>query len=168
MTEVMRQAPNGNIVLLHDGGGDRSHTLAALPGIIDALRAQGYQLVLVSDLIGRTRAEVMVPITPQEQFAARADGFIFGLYHWLRLGMAYIFVLGIALVSGRALIIGLLALVEKLRPNPGELLASAPPERVLLAAHNEEDVMLETVEATLDLDYAHLEVTVVNATWADI
>src|SRR5229473_1336813 len=42
---VLRQADKGNIVLLHDGGGDRSQTLAALPQIIDALRADGYQLV---------------------------------------------------------------------------------------------------------------------------
>ncbi len=162
VSEVMRQAPNGNIVLLHDGGGDRSHTVAALPGIIDGLRAQGYQLVLVSDLIGKTRAEVMVPITPQEQFAARADGVIFGIYSWLRVGMAYVFMLGIALVSGRALIIGLLALAEKLRPNPGDLLETAPPVSVLIPAHNEEDVILETVEAALDSDYANLEVIVVN------
>jgi peptidoglycan/xylan/chitin deacetylase (PgdA/CDA1 family) len=32
----------GSIVLLHDGGGDRSETVAALPHIIAALRHQGY------------------------------------------------------------------------------------------------------------------------------
>jgi len=38
---VLRQANKGNIILLHDGGGDRSQTLAALPQIIDALREKG-------------------------------------------------------------------------------------------------------------------------------
>ena len=33
-----------NIVLLHDGGGDRAQTVAALPRIIDGLRARGYPL----------------------------------------------------------------------------------------------------------------------------
>jgi peptidoglycan/xylan/chitin deacetylase (PgdA/CDA1 family) len=32
----------GSIVLLHDGGGDRSETVAALPHIIAALQHQGY------------------------------------------------------------------------------------------------------------------------------
>ena len=32
----------GRVILLHDSGGDRSQTVAALPGLIDALRAQGY------------------------------------------------------------------------------------------------------------------------------
>ena len=115
---VLEQARQGagNIVLLHDGGGDRSHTVEALPGIIDGLRAAGFDFVLVFRLIGQSRAQVMLPLNFSERLLARADGLIFTLYEWLRLGIAWIFILGIALVSGRALIIGLLALIEKLRP----------------------------------------------------
>lgn len=36
----------GAVVLLHDGGGDRSGTIAALPGIIEALRDAGYEFVV--------------------------------------------------------------------------------------------------------------------------
>lgn len=39
---VMAHVKPGAIILLHDGGGDRSHTLAALPVLIDLLRAAGY------------------------------------------------------------------------------------------------------------------------------
>jgi peptidoglycan/xylan/chitin deacetylase (PgdA/CDA1 family) len=42
----------GSIVLMHDGGGDRSGTLAALPRIIDALRGRGYRFATVSELLG--------------------------------------------------------------------------------------------------------------------
>ncbi|MHB8671333.1 MAG: polysaccharide deacetylase family protein, partial [Acidimicrobiales bacterium] len=35
----------GAVVLLHDGGGDRSHTVAALPIILDGLRQRGYHVV---------------------------------------------------------------------------------------------------------------------------
>ena len=42
----------GSIVLLHDGGGNRSHTVAALPRIIDALRRDGYRFVTVAQLLG--------------------------------------------------------------------------------------------------------------------
>jgi len=42
----------GSIILMHDGGGDRSGTLAALPGIIDTLRARGYRFATVSQLLG--------------------------------------------------------------------------------------------------------------------
>ena len=63
--------------MLHDGGGDRSHTVEALPDIIDGLRAAGFELVPVSDLIGQTRAQVMPPLTCRSGCVARADGFIF-------------------------------------------------------------------------------------------
>jgi peptidoglycan/xylan/chitin deacetylase (PgdA/CDA1 family) len=43
----------GSIVLMHDGGGDRSQTVAALPRIIHRLRARGYRLVTVPGLFRR-------------------------------------------------------------------------------------------------------------------
>ena len=55
--DVLRQANKGNIVLLHDGGGDRAQTVAALPLIIDGLRAKGYELTSVADLLGQTRGQ---------------------------------------------------------------------------------------------------------------
>jgi peptidoglycan/xylan/chitin deacetylase (PgdA/CDA1 family) len=44
-------AGNGAIILMHDGGGDRSQTLAALPAIVHRLRARGYQLVTVPQML---------------------------------------------------------------------------------------------------------------------
>jgi len=107
----------GNIILFHDGGGERANTIVALPQIIDKLREDGYQFVSVPDLLGKKRADVMMPLSTQEKLEARADGFIFGIWHWFRLSIATIFIVGIVMVSARALIIGILALVEKLRPD---------------------------------------------------
>jgi peptidoglycan/xylan/chitin deacetylase (PgdA/CDA1 family) len=42
----------GAIVIQHDGGGDRSETLAALPREIDTLRHEGYKFVTVTQLLG--------------------------------------------------------------------------------------------------------------------
>jgi peptidoglycan/xylan/chitin deacetylase (PgdA/CDA1 family) len=44
-SRVLSQVHPGAIVLMHDGGGDRSPTIAALPAVIAALRAQGYTFV---------------------------------------------------------------------------------------------------------------------------
>jgi peptidoglycan/xylan/chitin deacetylase (PgdA/CDA1 family) len=43
---------NGSIILMHDGGGPRSQTLTALPGIIRTLKARGYGFVTVDQLTG--------------------------------------------------------------------------------------------------------------------
>jgi peptidoglycan/xylan/chitin deacetylase (PgdA/CDA1 family) len=52
-SNVVDNASNGAIVLQHDGGGDRSETLAALPREIDTLRARGYQFATVTQLLGQ-------------------------------------------------------------------------------------------------------------------
>ncbi len=47
---VVNAARPGRVVLMHDGGGDRTNTVAALPVIIQRLRAQGYQFVTMDQL----------------------------------------------------------------------------------------------------------------------
>ncbi len=163
-SRVLEQAKTakGYIVLLHDGGGDRSATVAALPRIIDGLRAEGFELVPLHELLGQTRAQIMPSVEGREQWLARADALIFNLYHWLRLAIAAVFVAGIALVSGRAVTIGILALVERFHPAQPADPSFRPFVSVLIPAYNEEDVIVPTVRAVLDCDYPDFEVLVVN------
>lgn len=49
---VVGHVQPGSIVLMHDGGGPRSETLAALPQIIDTLRGRGYRFATVTELLG--------------------------------------------------------------------------------------------------------------------
>jgi peptidoglycan-N-acetylglucosamine deacetylase len=51
ISNVMREAKPGGIVLMHDGGGNRSNTVAALPEIISTFRKQGYKFVTVPELL---------------------------------------------------------------------------------------------------------------------
>ena len=54
---TLTRAGDGAIILLHDGGGDRSQTVAVLPFILEGLQQRGFQLVtlqqLVDDLPGK-------------------------------------------------------------------------------------------------------------------
>ncbi len=49
---VMAGARGGAVVLMHDGGGPRSQTLAALTRLVPALQQKGFQLVTLSELRG--------------------------------------------------------------------------------------------------------------------
>jgi len=162
VADVLRQAKNGNIVLLHDGGGEREQTVLALPEIIDQLRAKGYEFTSVAGLLGQNRSAVMVPLTFREKLSAHADGLIFGIVQWLRFGIATVFILGIFLVSGRALIIGILAIIEKLRPDRAKLADPPPAVTVLIPAHNEESVIVQTVTSVLLSDLNDIRVIVVD------
>ena len=69
----------GQVVLLHDSGGDRQATIEALPNLIHELRARGYKFVPVSDLGGWTRDQVMPPLPPSESIFTRTDTVAFML-----------------------------------------------------------------------------------------
>ncbi len=44
------QGGRGAVVLMHDGGGDRSHTVEALPQVIKRRRAAGYKFVTLDGI----------------------------------------------------------------------------------------------------------------------
>jgi len=50
-SSILSAARNGSIFLLHEGGGNRANTVAALPAIIDGLQARGLRLVTVSQML---------------------------------------------------------------------------------------------------------------------
>ena len=51
---VLSQTRPGGIILMHDGGGDRSATVQSLPRIISTLQQQGYHFVTVPELLQRS------------------------------------------------------------------------------------------------------------------
>ena len=51
---ALAAARNGSIILMHDGGGNRTETVEALPIIIHTLLQRGFKLVTVNQLINDT------------------------------------------------------------------------------------------------------------------
>lgn len=51
-SRVVDAVQPGSIVVMHDGGGTRADTLAALPRIIETLRNRGYRFATVTALLG--------------------------------------------------------------------------------------------------------------------
>jgi cellulose synthase/poly-beta-1,6-N-acetylglucosamine synthase-like glycosyltransferase/peptidoglycan/xylan/chitin deacetylase (PgdA/CDA1 family)/spore germination protein YaaH len=153
-----------NIVLMHDAGGDRSQTIAALPVIIDALRARGYRFVLVSELANLTRAQAMPAVTASDQAAARID---LGLFETLGFGiraLGVLFATAITLGIGRALLLSGLALAAARK----ELGTKRPPiagdtfVSVLIPAYNEEKVIERAVSHVLASTNVQLEIIVID------
>jgi len=50
-SKVLHRARPGGIALLHDGGGNRAKTVAALPFLIDHLRKRGFRFVTLPELL---------------------------------------------------------------------------------------------------------------------
>ncbi|MFI6901715.1 polysaccharide deacetylase family protein [Nonomuraea sp. NPDC050394] len=49
-TDVLKSTRPGSVIVLHDGGGDRSNTVAALPALIEGLLERGHRFVPVDKL----------------------------------------------------------------------------------------------------------------------
>lgn len=162
VNEVMagNEERSGQIVLLHDGGGDRAQTVAALPRIIDILRARGFRFVPTAELAGLTDAQVMPRIEGADLLAVRADVAIFILLAGLSILLSALFTLAIILGILRSL--GLTALA--LRGRSAEPPPAAPGAliSVLIPAYNEARVIEASVRRVLASEHAALEVIVID------
>ena len=156
----------GQVVLLHDSGGDRSATIEALPTLIHELRQRGFKFVPVSDLAGLSRNQVMPPIAASERVFTRADAvtfFALSLGGWL---LQWTFIVGILLGLGRLLFVGSLALAQWIRSRRRERVhygeSFAPFVSVIVPAFNEERVIANTINSLLASDYDAFEIIVVD------
>ncbi len=155
---------HGNIILLHDGGGERSGTLEALPRIIAALKSRGYTFVPVSELAGLSAAQVNPPVTAAEALAVRADAGVFTALDRGQETLGVLFVTAIALGLMRAVVLAFLAL----RARATERSAPPPPAAwdglvsVLIPAFNEARVIEASVGRVLASVKARIEVIVLD------
>jgi cellulose synthase/poly-beta-1,6-N-acetylglucosamine synthase-like glycosyltransferase/peptidoglycan/xylan/chitin deacetylase (PgdA/CDA1 family) len=151
----------GNTILLHDAGGDRSQTVAALPAMIDGLRARGYQIVPASALIGYSRDAAMPP--NETTLALATDRIVFLSMSWIGRFLYYAFLAAIWLGVSRLFFLAGLSVwnrrdAEEVPPPAGAPLAVS----VIIPAYNEERVIVKTVERILGSDQPDLEVIVID------
>lgn len=153
-TVAQAERGEGNVILLHDSGGNRSQTVLAIPKIVEALRARGFQFVSVSELLGRTRDQIMPPIPPESVWQTWLDRAAFSVLNWSVTLIHWLFLLGIILGTLRLMLIGILALYQRWsRRNKVFDPAFSPSVAVVVPAYNEEKVILRTIASLLASDH---------------
>ena len=157
------ESGRGNIVLLHDGGGDRTQTLTALPLILKTLQSRGYSFVGVSEILKLPRNSVLPHISRAEQTQAWVCDLAYSVIGVLNKLLTVIFVVGLALGISRTVIITLLAGVHLFiskREKPAS--PALIPAAAIIPAYNEEKVIVKTVNALLESNYPGFHVFVVD------
>jgi cellulose synthase/poly-beta-1,6-N-acetylglucosamine synthase-like glycosyltransferase len=135
----------------------------ALPVLITALRAHGYEIVPVSELIGKTRDQVMLPLTPREKWSARIDSVAFLFISFFNHFVISVFFIGDVLMSGRLIIIGLLATIDRFRKRKDYSTPEYQPRvAVLIPAYNEEKVIARTIRSVLMSNYKNIRILVID------
>jgi cellulose synthase/poly-beta-1,6-N-acetylglucosamine synthase-like glycosyltransferase/peptidoglycan/xylan/chitin deacetylase (PgdA/CDA1 family)/spore germination protein YaaH len=150
---VLDERYRGNVVLLHDGGGDRTNTLAALGPMIDSLRARGDTLVLLSTLAGVPHDEAIFPLPPRSTAQRLIELGTFGAVGVVEWFVYWVFLVAVVLGTARIVVVLALAIVQRLRGAPRDV-EYAPPVDVLVPAYNEALVVVRTVDSLLAQKYA--------------
>jgi cellulose synthase/poly-beta-1,6-N-acetylglucosamine synthase-like glycosyltransferase/peptidoglycan/xylan/chitin deacetylase (PgdA/CDA1 family)/spore germination protein YaaH len=153
-----------HIVLLHDSGGDRSQTVKALPVLIDRLRALHYELVSVSNLMGRSRDDVMPPLSADKEVSATINRQTFHLMYGFSKVLSALFLAGAALGIARLVFIAAAAVIDKRRRRKTTVAPGFLPEvAVIVPAYNEEKVIVNTIASLLASSYrGTMEILVVD------
>ncbi|HXE09652.1 MAG TPA: glycosyltransferase [Acidobacteriaceae bacterium] len=162
---MMQSKPwmKGSIILLHDGGGDRSATVKALPFLIDQLRAHGYKIVPVYQLMGKTRADVMPPLKKNQIWQARIDWVAFAVGAFFQHFVVAVFFVGDVLMSARLILIGIFAIIDRFRKRKNYATPDyAPRVAVLIPAYNEEKVIIRTIRSVMMSNYKNLRIVVID------
>ena len=162
LERVKADRNEGNIILLHDGGGDRSATVEALPAIIDYLRERGDRITGIGELLGMDSTKTMPPLSSEGSSLERAaSGIGFEILRWLQNLLHGFLVLGTILVIIRTIVVLFLARLHKA---PARSQAGPqPPVSVIIPAFNEEKVIAKTIFSVLGSTYdGEMEVIVVD------
>jgi peptidoglycan-N-acetylglucosamine deacetylase len=144
----------GNVILLHDAGGDRSQTVAALPLIIDYLYDRGDQIVSLGKLLKET-PEVLMPAVKRDRnvLTRFVSGSGFRIFHFVEASCWSFMIVSTVLVVLRTLVVCIFALLQQRKWARSAKTHFTPALSVLIAAYNEEKVIAKTLQSVLDTTY---------------
>ncbi len=152
----------GGVILFHDGGGDRSQTVAALKRLVPRLERRGFRFVPLSRLAGISQAEAQPAASGSESLRGELLIAALAAARWAtELFLVLLIVLG-ALAVPRAAVIVLLARRHAKEWRRRSAPAFTPPVSILVPAYNETEVIARTLSSLSGGDYPAHEVIVVD------
>jgi len=153
----------GGVLLMHDGGGDRSQTVAALEQLVPRLRRRGFRFVTTSELAGIPHSAAELPASGAQQLRGRALVGALTVARWLTN-----FFTGLLVVIGALTLLRLLLTLVFARRHARESRERGPadpftpPVSVVVPAYNEVTDIERSVRSLVASDYPDFEVIVVD------
>jgi cellulose synthase/poly-beta-1,6-N-acetylglucosamine synthase-like glycosyltransferase/spore germination protein YaaH/peptidoglycan/xylan/chitin deacetylase (PgdA/CDA1 family) len=153
----------GSCILLHDAGGDRTETVRLIPILVNELHKRGYKFVPVSALLDSDRDTVNPKVKSSDTLMLASDRIVFEAIYLFELFLGIAFVTAIILGTARVVFVIILALIAKWRERRASFDDTfRPAVSVVIAAYNEETVIVNTIRAVLATGYEPLEIIVVD------
>jgi cellulose synthase/poly-beta-1,6-N-acetylglucosamine synthase-like glycosyltransferase/spore germination protein YaaH/peptidoglycan/xylan/chitin deacetylase (PgdA/CDA1 family) len=164
--ELTAAGLSGNVILLHDAGGDsRSATIAALPRIISYFKKQGYQFTTISDLLGKQKAELM-PAVPKGKgyYLVQFNYLLAESGYWAGKLLFFLFIAFIALSIVRLMFMAYLAFRQR-RKEQNTVWAPVtqyPLVSVIVPAYNEAVNAVSSLNNLLQTNWPNTEIIFVD------
>ncbi len=166
--EYERNLNNGdssNIILLHDGGGDRSQTVLATGKLIRYYQAKGYTFTTVADLLGKTRDDLMPFASSKDYYKLKINYFwAMSVYYSTHIFFA-IFLIFMIVSTIRLLILGTLSFMQRRREKDivyNEPIDNYPLVSIIVPAYNEEVNVVSSLYNLLKCDYPNFNIVFVD------
>lgn len=167
LMEILRGA--GQIVLFHDGGGDRRATVEALRLIIPRLRALGFRIVSLDQLLTIPRTEIEQRLPLGERFISWSSAATAWLRSWGFAIIGGLFFVCTVLAALRILLLGGVTLFDRywqrrrrLNGESGDGAEFQPLVSVLIPAFNEEKVIASTLASLRTTAWPRVEFVVID------
>ncbi len=162
---VVRYQDAGNIILLHDAGGDRSQTVKALPRIIQYFRNKGYSFTTVANLLGKKRDDMM-PSVPTGGGYAKIQLYLAILEGAYYIGHVLFSLFVVFLVLGVIRLVFMLTLALKQQKRENAITYTPSSEKplvsIIVPAFNEEVNAVNSLQNLLRCDYENFNIIFVD------
>lgn len=139
--ELTAAGLGGNVILLHDAGGEsRAATIAALPRIIEYFKKQGYEFTNISNLLGKNKSELM-PAVPKGKgyYLVQFNYLLAESGYWAGKVLFFLFITFIILSVARLVYMAFLAMRQRRREKNTiwPVLTDHPLVSIIVPAYNE-------------------------------
>jgi len=162
---------SGNIILLHDAGGDsRQATVDALPRIIHYFKERGYQFTTIADLLGKKKEDLMPAVPKGSGYYLLQLNYFLAMSAYLGSHiLTSIFIIFIILSLLRILFMAIMASKQHRWEKKYGLSffwkpdgSDAPLVSIIVPAYNEEINAVSSIENLLRTDYPNFEIIFVD------
>ncbi|MES2971287.1 MAG: glycosyltransferase [Patescibacteria group bacterium] len=152
---------SGGIILLHDGGGDRSQTVKTLPEIIDYYQKHDYKFMTINQALGISRQDVMPALSTTDRLLAILAKVVITAVSWIGTGLRWFIIILIVASFGRFFIVTVAALIQSRRKFKLDTTENLPCS-ILIPAYNESAVIQSCLKSVLASNYTRFEVLVID------